>query len=274
MTAAITQTFIPGPRLIDGSDLNNLVTQANNGFGEVGLQQAATNTAITTVGAGTLTAAGIVGQLITRSGSTAAFTDTTATAAGIVAAITDPVVGQAFWLTIKNTTAFAETLAGGVGVTLAGNLIIPGLTWARFLVKLTSLTAVAITFVEGGPLIPLPYAKYSTAAIAALSTMAVGGLSGAQIVNLSLTTVNPSGISLPTPAQLFAAVPNASAGLSYALNIRNDSDASNTFHFGGLALTTLTGVTTNQLAGITQNLVVTFNTATDMTIAGMGQSGS
>lgn len=32
MATVITQTFVPGPRLIDGSDLNNLVDQANSGF--------------------------------------------------------------------------------------------------------------------------------------------------------------------------------------------------------------------------------------------------
>ena len=32
----ITSQFIPGPRLIDGTDLNNLVTQVNNAISSIG----------------------------------------------------------------------------------------------------------------------------------------------------------------------------------------------------------------------------------------------
>lgn len=76
------------------------------------------NTAITTVGAGTLTAAALLGGVITRTGPVAAYTDTTDTAAAIVTAIGSFNLGATFFATIKNATAFTQTLAAGTGVTL------------------------------------------------------------------------------------------------------------------------------------------------------------
>lgn len=76
--------------------------------------------AITTAGAGTLTAASIVAGVILRSGPTAAYSDTTDTATAIVAALNDPAVGTSWDFTIVNGVAFIETLVAGAGITLAG----------------------------------------------------------------------------------------------------------------------------------------------------------
>ncbi len=273
--SAVTQTFLPGPRLIDGSDLDTMVQQINAGFVAAGVTSFGSNTAITTVGDGTLTAAAVVGGVITRSGPTAAYTDTTDTAAAIVAAVgTGVVTGQSWYLTIKNTVNFAATLVGGSGVTLAGNSVIAPFTWARFLVKLTSLTAVAITFIEGGQLIPLPPVKLSTEDLsgASLQTITAAGLAGAQLSALTISTCNTGGVSLPTPAQMFAAVPNAVAGFSYQGQIRNTGQ--NTVQLAGLLSTHLSGLSTTILSGITESFIVTLNTATDMTLTGLGKSGS
>lgn len=89
-----------------------------------GLTQDILNTAITTVGNGTLTAAGLLGGLITRTGPTSAYTDTTDTAANIVTAIGSFNSGATFNIIIKNGTAFAQTLAAGTGVTLPTTVII------------------------------------------------------------------------------------------------------------------------------------------------------
>lgn len=83
-----------------------------------GLTQDILNTPITTVGNGTLTAAAMLGGLITRTGPVAAYTDTTATAAQIITAIGSFNLGATFVLTIKNATAFVQTIAAGTGVTL------------------------------------------------------------------------------------------------------------------------------------------------------------
>lgn len=106
------------------------------------------DTPITTVGAGTLTAAAIVGGIITRTGSTAAFSDATDTAANIIAALPNSGVGETWWLTINNETAFAETLTNGSGVTLSGLAgPIPGNSSAMALCTYTSAGAVGIDIV-------------------------------------------------------------------------------------------------------------------------------
>ena len=92
---------------------------------------------LTTAGAGTLTAALLINSLLNRTGPTAGFTDTTDTAANIIAAL----AGQNFvgtgspggaggvqpgttWrLRYVNGVAYAMTLAAGTGVTIAtGNV--------------------------------------------------------------------------------------------------------------------------------------------------------
>ena len=75
---------------------------------------------ITTAGAGTYSAANLVGGLILRDPNGAGRTDTTATAAQLVAAIPGVAVGDVFDIMIVNTADAAETiaLAGGTGVTL------------------------------------------------------------------------------------------------------------------------------------------------------------
>lgn len=90
------------------------------------------NTAITTAGAGTLTAAGLVGGLITRSGPTAAYIDTVATAAQIVAALPEFQSGASFPAQIKNSTAFTQTLATATGVTLNTIVDIPPFSTASY----------------------------------------------------------------------------------------------------------------------------------------------
>jgi hypothetical protein len=107
------------------------------------------NTPITTVGAGTLNAATVVGGVITRSGPTAAYTDTTDTAANIIAALPNPSLGQSWELTLVNTTAFAETLAAGAGVTIAGLAgPIPANSSARALCTYSGAGAVTVALIE------------------------------------------------------------------------------------------------------------------------------
>lgn len=75
----------------------------------------------------TLTAAQILAGLYVRAGMTAGRTDTTDTGANIDTALTgansgavpDLAVGESITLVISNQVAFALTLAGGVGVTIA-----------------------------------------------------------------------------------------------------------------------------------------------------------
>jgi hypothetical protein len=86
-----------------------------------GLFEKHTVTNITTAGAGTLTAASMVGGVINRTGPGAGFTDTTDTASAIDTLLGTPPVGMAFDFEYANGVAFAATLAGGTGVTIVGS---------------------------------------------------------------------------------------------------------------------------------------------------------
>lgn len=110
-----------------------------------------TNTAITTAGAGTLTASALAGGIIVRSGPTGAYTDTTDTAALILAALSDPAVGETFEVTIKNTTAFNETVAGGSGVTISGLSLIAPNSWVSYSLNVATASTITLTSIEAGP---------------------------------------------------------------------------------------------------------------------------
>ncbi len=137
------------------------------------------STAISTAGNGVLTGAGIVGKLITRTGPSAVFTDATDTAVAIVAALNTYVAGSSFEVQIKNTTAYAQTITAGVGVTLTGNSIIPAHSVGRYLITITSGVAVAMAHVSTCPISVLPYAQFATGTTT--TTFTAGQLEGARL---------------------------------------------------------------------------------------------
>ncbi len=114
-----------------------------------------TNTANTTVGASTLTAASFFGGYITRSGSTAAYTDTTPTITALVGAIPsgELVTGLAWELTIKNNTSFVQTLTAGTGGTLSGITSIPPFSVGTFLVTINSTSTYTMVGMSLAPLL-------------------------------------------------------------------------------------------------------------------------
>lgn len=83
-------------------------------------------TTTTTAGAGTYAASEIAGGLILRDPNGASRTDTTATAAQILAQFLRARVGSSFFLVVRNTADAAETItvAGGTGVTISGTATI------------------------------------------------------------------------------------------------------------------------------------------------------
>jgi len=110
-------------------------------------------TALTTVGAGTITAAGIAGKVTLRSGSTSAFTDTTDTAAAILAAnwpAGGQAIGSAFMYTYVNNTVAVATLTGGTGVTVSGVTAVPANSWARYLITYTAANTLTMVGIEQG----------------------------------------------------------------------------------------------------------------------------
>lgn len=107
---------------------------------------------LSTVGAGTITAALTTGGFVSRSGSQSAtpFTDTTDTAAAIIAANANLIgkIGTAMPFLYVNTTNATATLAGGTGVTVSGITTVPAGMAARYIITYTAaatLTMVGIS---------------------------------------------------------------------------------------------------------------------------------
>jgi len=107
--------------VFDGTGIAGNVTIAGLGAGSK--TSAITNSTGTTISASIL-ASGTAGatSMIYRSGPSANFTDTTDTAANIIAAIPHATTGTTFRLRVQNLTSKVETLAGGTGVTISGTI--------------------------------------------------------------------------------------------------------------------------------------------------------
>lgn len=278
---------VPGAVNLDASELTSdmivplAMTSPRNGQTTLGdmaqffeLSNDVQNTAITTVGDGTLTAAALIGGLITRTGPTAAYTDTTATGAEILAAWgADTPVGATRLVTIKNMVAFTETLAAGAsGVTLAGLTVIPGLSVGTFLLKQDTAGAFTLTGISVTPLMSLPNAKFVTAALES-ATIAAASVAGANVCEHINTGTTPGNLQFPTASDLVAAIPNAQVGFSYILEIRNGSGSANT-----ATITTNTGITLTGTMTIAQNVtrrfIVTLTSLTAVTVQSMGISAA
>lgn len=116
-----------------------------NGVLDVSLPGRGAKVAITTAGAGVLTAAGIVGGLIMRTGPGAAYDDTTATAVDIIALLDNPAVGDSWEFTHVNGVAHIATLVGGVDVTLAGVTANAASKVRRYHAQVTGAATITIT---------------------------------------------------------------------------------------------------------------------------------
>jgi hypothetical protein len=161
-------------------------------------------TALNTVGAGTITAAGIVGKVTQRGGSQSntAFTDTTDTAAHIIAGIPNPYVGQSFLYFYENTTNATATIAGGTGVTVSGINTVQSNSMVVFLVTLTSLSAITMvglyqsmptapsgTYVAltGGGAVTVTDSRVTANSVIIFTLKTVGGTVGASPHVLTIT---------------------------------------------------------------------------------------
>jgi len=229
------------------------------------------NTNITTAGAGALTAAALTGGLITRTGPTGAYTDTTATAAQLLAALgADTPVGSSRLVYIKNTVAFAETLAAGSGVTLSGQTIIPPNSVGIFLLTYSAATpAFTLRGIEVGPL-----TTSALIASTALTTVGAGTVTGAGVAG-GLTTRSGAQSNTAftdttdTADNIIAAMPNANIGQSFIWRYRNNTDATATIAGGS-------GVTVSGIAtappNTTVEFLVTYTAASTMTAVGISRT--
>lgn len=239
---------------------------ANLGSGGGGADTPLANTAITTVGAGTLTAAALAGGVITRTGPVAAYTDTTATAALIVAAIPNAFVGQSWVLRIKNGTNFTQTLAAGSGVTFSGSVVVPPSSVAEYLVTLTSLSAVSMLHLSTTLL-----TNNTPESITVLSTVGAGTITAAGIVGgVTSRTGSQSGSAFTdttaTADLVIAAQANAHVGVSWEYVYNNTTNAPATLAGGsGVTVSGITVVPARTWA----RFLVTYTVASTVTIVGI-----
>lgn len=231
------------------------------------------NTTISTVGAGTLTAASIAGGNVTRAGTQiAVFNDTLDTAINILAALPGWGISSAMKVVIRNTTAFSQTVLTAAGLTLSGNVIIPAQSEGTFLLTCTAISAPAFTVVGLGThsLFMLENTVFSTQS-ATTGTPAAGVFAGAQVVFANFTGATPGNQLMRTPAQVLADTPGLGVGMSYELVIGNTGA-------GTLVLVTDSGsgFTMTGNMSVPQNTVSTFAvtllTATTGTVQFIGNS--
>ena len=109
-------------------------------------------TTISTVGAGSITAAAILGMVIARGGTQVAiFTDTTVSAATIIAALpASASIGTSFEVTYQNNTAYTATIAGGSGVTVSGITAVQPNGWVTYLVTYTAANTMTFVGIQYG----------------------------------------------------------------------------------------------------------------------------
>lgn len=200
------------------------------------------NTNVTTVGAATLSALALLSGLITRSGSTADYTDTTDTAA-LIQAAWGASTGSSFVFVINNTTAFNETLAGGTGVTFTGASIIPANSSGAFTATWTGANTISIATREINSNTSLPNTKFSTLN-ATTGSLPAGAVTGARKVVLQSTNAVPGAQLVRTAAQMLADIPNSAPGFSWEVRIVNTGAGVFTLTTDAGATVTLTGTMT------------------------------
>lgn len=92
----------------------------------------------------TITAAMLLGGLVTHATHTASRTDTTDTAVNILAAMHDMDIGDTFVVAIASLAAFTIVVAGGAGVTASGNLTVAANSMKFFVLTKTSATTMGL----------------------------------------------------------------------------------------------------------------------------------
>lgn len=227
MTALVPiPRFQPGFRLMDGTTMNLLVNQVNLNTISGGT---VSMSSLTTVGAGTLTAAILASGLVARSGPVADFTDTTDTGTAIDTQLGSPAIGAAFSFTVKNTVAFADTIAGGTGVTVTGRTVVPGNSVVEFLLTKTAANTYTMfgigvqqqAFFGAGAFNATPDDGTTQTLTAA---MVVGGN---VTYHISVGGTTPS-LTLPLATALDTAIPDMRPGQSFVLRVINKNSGNTT----------------------------------------------
>lgn len=170
---------------------------------------------LATVGSGTWTGSAIATGIIYRTGPTGSYTDTTDTAANILAALQgtaaapDFVPGITFRLLFQNSVAQTHTFAGGVGVTTGNGVVnASASTWREYLVTILNGSPIQTYQMTGNSGFPGLYFGYG-----------VGTGGAAPTTTVTLPFVGSNGL-FPVAGGVFSATPGAicTAGTNVASN--------------------------------------------------------
>jgi hypothetical protein len=232
------------------------------------------STAITTVGNGVLTAAGLIGGQIVRTGPVAAYLDATATAAAIVALLPTFLVGSTFLIRIKNATAFIETITAGMGVTLPSTVTIAPFSVGNYFatvggtavsptVTLTHMSTTAIT----------NSITETSTSTTALTTVGAGTITAAGIAG-GVTLRSGSTSAFTDTTDIATAIISAQPGIVNKIG----TSFLYTYVNNTVAVATLTGGTNVTVSGVTVvpanswvQYLVTYTAAGTITMVGIEQ---
>lgn len=142
---------------------------------------------------------------------------------------------------------------------------------ANTAIRIASGTSVTFNCTVAGTWIStatiLPYAKFTTTAAASPLTASAGDLSGAAVVNFTITTNGAFGLTTRTATQMFNDNPNARVGDAYMLSVSNFGNNTVTITAG--AGVTLTGTATIATL-IVRYYIITYTTATALVMQNIG----
>lgn len=173
--------------------------------GDIQAAAETTNT-VATVGSTTLTGANLATNILTRTGSTGAFTDTLDTAANIIAAVSNslqtPQAGVTYRMRYLNTVGFAATIVGNTGVAISGTAAgVAASSFRDYLLQLSNVTPMSI---QTGTV------TNTSAVITGMSQIATNSVSVGQQV---------SGTGIPALATVIAVNPSVGITISAAATV-------------------------------------------------------
>lgn len=233
-------------------------------------------TNITTVGNGTLTAAGLVGGEIVRTGPVAAFSDATDTAANIIAALPGVVVGSSFNILIKNATAYTQTITAGTGVTLPNTVITPPFAVNNYVATVSTASTLTLVHIDTTAIsVGANATAPSSTSIATVGagTLTAAGFVGGMISRGGSQSGTPFTDTTDTAANIIAAAANLvnKIGTSMYVVYSNGTNAVATLT-GGTGVT-VSGITAVP-AGMAAVYLLTYTAAATMTMVGVSLSSN
>lgn len=235
---------------VSGGTLHALVSRSSNGenraigvtFQPSGVSQSIAPVEIDETGDATITDADAISGVIDRVGATADFEDTLPDAADWQAAWIGGGIGQSYVLTIRNQTAFVQTLAGGTGVTIGTTIYIPPSGVQSMLVVWTSIGievyALAAARVDGRAPFALRELDETTGELTASL------LTGADQIYIESVNALPGNQQFPATVNMVQPMGGALPGQSWAIRIMNSGA-------GTLTLTADTGATVTLVGTMT-----------------------